>query len=75
MSGSASDMPDSTRDLEAALRLAVELAQASGDAERALIWQDPPHVSYAAVMKRLQAQARRQGWSWKSVAFVPPDGV
>jgi hypothetical protein len=68
-------MPDSTRDLEAALRLALELAQASGDLERAMMWQDPPHVSYAAVMKRLQAQARSQGWSWKSVAFVPPDDV
>ena len=72
---SASDIPGSTQELEAALRLAVELARASGDLERAVMWQDPPHASYQPMMKRLQERARSRGWSWKSPESLPPNDV
>ena len=72
---SASDIPVSTQELEAALRLAVELGRASGDLERAVMWQDPPHVSYQPVMKRLQERARSRGWAWKSPESLRPNDV
>ena len=50
--------------LEAALRLAVDLAYTSGDVTDVLGWQDPPHESYAGAMARLQAEARARGWRW-----------
>jgi hypothetical protein len=70
-----SDIPGSTQELEAALRLAVELARASGDLERAVMWQDPPHASYQPMMKRLQERARSRGWSWKSPESLRPNDV
>lgn len=51
--------------LVAACRLAADLAEASSDPARTREWQEPPHPTYRALMKRLRADALAEGWRFR----------